>query len=100
MQSTQKGLAEAMSGWRCQVGGWPQAIHAAIQALAVLMAQELRLTPLLLCSPIVTQHTDTKADTYCIIRPLNSTSRVLSSSCDTQCHQRLKAVSCLELEHP
>lgn len=41
-----------MSSWRSQVGGWPQAIHAAIQALAVLMAQELRLTRLLLSFPL------------------------------------------------
>lgn len=81
------------------MGGWPQAIHAVIQALAVLMAQELRLTRLPLSSPLVTQHTDTKRDTYCIIRPLKSASRVLSSSCDTQSHQRLMAVSCLELEY-
>lgn len=81
------------------MGGWPQAIHAAIQAPAVLMAQELILTHLLLSSPEVTQCTDTKTDTYCIIRPLRSASRVRSSSCDTQCHQRLIAVSCLELEY-
>lgn len=49
--------------------------------------------------PLSTQHMDTKQDTYCIIRPLKSASRVLSSSCDTQCHQRPMALSCLELEY-
>lgn len=49
--------------------------------------------------PFSAQHMDTKQDTYCIIRALKSTSRVLCSSCDTQCQQRLRALSCLELEY-
>ena len=31
-QATRKARAEAVAGWRCQMGGWPQATHAAVQA--------------------------------------------------------------------